>query len=625
MKPDHVLGEVSMSERNIHPNIDFEPSRIGPIVELKSTGQWWRLSHPLQYQHVEQMSDRAILKGMHSLVVSQSSTDQAEPRNSSLLSFDRENDSPFVKSLKKLRQEILQNTDISEKYLCVRVIGQHVNPREREKFIVLIGLPDRDDSKGKWSDYDGPTPLNELDILERNQPSLHRCRKKNEKDVQEDIVYRILEAIQTKHEDLERADSVSNSMLATFSAPGRLSGGNGLGTYVRMIRNHTNWIIQIIVPSLDEPFEIQQRRHESDSQRLLFARAREREALIHEQVKSKLPKKIKKLQSRSKKIEEKRLSSVKRHQMKVAFACVDKKRKTDEEIQETKNMLDKKKEKLVTVAETAHQHLFLNQELASNLFKYQEELPSNGVGVITFVALYCDPIHSEDAIAIRESLLNRDHQKTPSGGGGEKRSESSIVRRLLQLHLPHRTKRGTRRRKAGKRTGPMVSLDHGPVPEARYPPRSSFAAQFLGMWCHIHLEIDKSAVDPARVIDAWHKVYEEHVMGHAAWMIQCLIRSTIARIERKKRAASKKDKEEMHAAIIVQKMIRSRLARKRVAELKREILEQKLNEKKQAQKEKALKMHALQQEKKRAAAAAAKKKTEAKLALAEAERQRRGY
>ena len=400
-----------------------------------------------------------------------------------------------------------------------------------------------------------------------------------------------------------------------------------------------NRIIQIIAPSLKEPFEIQQRRHESDCQRLIFAKAREKEALTHEQVKSKLPKKIKKLVSSSIKIEEKRLSSIKKKKMKVAFACVDKKRKTDALVEETKKKLEKKKQHLVVMAENAQQQLHLNQELVNNMYEYEDELPKNGVGVITFVALYCDPIHSEDAIAIRESLLRRGFgsasddgggggggdDRSARGGRGETRIESSIVRRLLQLYLPHRTKRGTRIRKAGKRTGPMLSLDYGPLPETRYPPRSSYATQYLGMWVHIHLEIDKSAVDPARVIDAWHEVYKKHVMGHAAWTIQCLLRSTLARVELKKRSMSKREKEEKNASIVIELMMRSRFARKKVDERKREIIQSKVDAKKQAQKEKALKMRALQQEKKRAAAAAAKKRQEAKFAVQEAERKRRGY
>ena len=411
-----------------------------------------------------------------------------------------------------------------------------------------------------------------------------------------------------------------------------------------------NRIIQIIAPSLKEPFEIQQRRHESDCQRLIFAKAREKEALTHEQVKSKLPKKIKKLSLKSIKIEEKRLSSIKKKKMKVAFACVDKKRKADALVEETKKFLEKKKEHLVVMAENAQQQLHLNQELVNNLYEYEDELPKSGVGVITFVALYCDPIHSEDAIAIRESLLRRGFggdgdggdggggggggsgsgsggsgDRSARGGRGETRIESSIVRRLLQLYLPHRTKRGTRIRKAGKRTGPMLSLDYGPLPETRYPPRSSYATQYLGMWVHIHLEIDKSAVDPARVIDAWHEVYKKHVMGHAAWTIQCLVRSTLARVELKKRSMSKKEKEENNASIVIELMMRRRFAKKKFTERKREIIQAKVDAKKQAQKDKALKMRALQQEKKRAAAAAAKKKQEAKFAVQEAERKRRGY
>jgi len=241
MKPDRVHVEVSMSQRHTHPNIDFEPFQTGPIVELKSTGQWWRLNHALQYQHVEQMVERAIVQGMHSLVISQSSTDQAEPQNSSLLNSDRLNDSPFVLSLKKLRDEVLQNSNITEKFLCVRVIGQHVNPRENEKYIVMTQLPNRDDANGRWDSFDSPTRLNELDILKINREIVHRCCNKNEKDIQEDIVYQILEAIQSKHEELGHTGSVESSMLATFSAPGRLSGGNGPGTYIRMVRNHTNW------------------------------------------------------------------------------------------------------------------------------------------------------------------------------------------------------------------------------------------------------------------------------------------------------------------------------------------------------------------------------------------------
>lgn len=236
MKPDRVHVEVSMSQRHTHPNIDVEP----PFVELKSTGQWWRLNHALQYQHVEQMVERAIVQGMHSLVISQSSTDQAEPQNSSLLNSDRLNDSPFVLSLKKLRDEVLQN-NITEKFLCVRVIGQHVNPKENEKYVVMTQLPNRDDANGRWDSFDSPTRFNELDILKKT--IVHRCCKKNEKDIQEDIVYQILEAIQSKHEELGHTGSVESSMLATFSAPGRLSGGNGPGTYIRMVRSHTNWCV----------------------------------------------------------------------------------------------------------------------------------------------------------------------------------------------------------------------------------------------------------------------------------------------------------------------------------------------------------------------------------------------
>lgn len=134
----------------------------------------------------------------------------------------------------------------------------------------------------------------------------------------------------------------------------------------------------------------------------------------------------------------------------------------------------------------------------------------SGIGVVTFVGLCCDPIHSIDATAIREAILSRGHRDF------ENKTDSNIVRRLLQLYTPVRTRRGTRKRKAGKRTGNMLALDHAPLPEFKHPPKIAYAANFVGLWTHVTLDIDTTAVDPAAIITKWHMLYTEFVMGNVS-------------------------------------------------------------------------------------------------------------
>jgi len=492
MQPNSVRVVISISERQMHPNIDQEHSGMCTVVESKTTGQWWRMNLPFQSNHVDEIVDRATTKGMHSLLISQGSTDQAQPSKSSSFAFNPGNPGTFIKVFRAMKNALRKTKEIpdEDKYFCVRVIGQHVNPRTTDQIIVLSALPSREQPIGVWNAYHRPTPQQEHNLLQ----------------LDDNIAFALMECIQQKHEELERSCSLEQAMLTRFSAPGRLSGGNGRGTFVRTRRNHTNWIVQMIVPSEDEPFELHVRRHESASARLILARLRKTEALLHEQVKSKLPKKIQKLKIKLTKIEEKRISCVKRRQMKVAFACVEKRKKTATAIKNKEQELQQTILKLEKATLKTDHHLKLNIELGNNFDVTENALLHHGVGVVTFIGLCCDPIHSDDAKGIRESILSRaPSRKTGPSIPSENCVSSSIVRRLMQLYTPARTKRGTRKRKAGFRNGPMVCLDQI-IPEEQFPPKFAHAAQYLGLWTHISLDVDSTAVDPAAIITTWHNL-----------------------------------------------------------------------------------------------------------------------
>ena len=108
------------------------------------------------------------------------------------------------------------------------------------------------------------------------------------------------------------------------------------------------------------------------------ARLRSREAFLHEQVKSKIPKRLKKLKARRQKLEDKRISAVKRRQMKVAFACVEKVKKATNDIEDTETILKNTQQKLEKInVETKH-HLLINQELATNFDRVEEGVPAHG-------------------------------------------------------------------------------------------------------------------------------------------------------------------------------------------------------------------------------------------------------
>ena len=259
MQPDRIKVQVSMSQRHQHPNIDQENCNGCTVVESKANSQWWRCNLPFEHTQVEEIVDR-ISKGMHSLVISQSSTDQSLPKDSSTFAFDPRNPGTFIQVYRRMKEALAKNKNIESPFLNVRIIGQHVNPRTTDQLIVLMELPTRDNPIGVWETFQSPVLEEELNIYTATTDG---------HDNDDDVAFAVLQCIQSKHEELESSSSVEKSMLTRFSAPGRLSGGNGPGCFVRTNRNHTNWIVQMIVPSFEEPFELYQRRHESSSQRLI--------------------------------------------------------------------------------------------------------------------------------------------------------------------------------------------------------------------------------------------------------------------------------------------------------------------------------------------------------------------
>jgi hypothetical protein len=317
LQPDHIHVNVSMSERHHHTNIDYVHLNNRTIVEANNSGQWWSLNLPYGMKQIKEISDRAK-KGLHSLIISQSSTDQTSPSTNTLLAYDEKKEGEILKTYRELKQSLLRRQqNIEELYINIRVICQQVDPSSRDKMIAMIHLPSNGEKDGsEWDIYNQPNSTNEFNLL--NEP--------------DDMLIRILKSIQFKHTSLLSSSSMKTSMLRTFSSNGRLSCGNGRTTYIKNCQKHSNWIIQLMLPCEEEPIEIQQRKYESEIQRKFLTQLRKKEAKLHEIVKVKLPLKIEKLNKKLIILEETRLSAIKRRQMKIAFSCVDKRKKIEEKI-----------------------------------------------------------------------------------------------------------------------------------------------------------------------------------------------------------------------------------------------------------------------------------------------------
>ena len=667
LQPDHVHVNVSLSTKHSHshPNIDSEQcTNNQTIVEAKSTGQWWSLNNAFGASQIDHIVDRAT-KGLHSLVLSQASSDLTSPCGNNLLAFESHKEGQIIKTYRELKRSILQhqkqqqhppNAEPAETYLTIRVICHHVNPSTCDTMLAMTHLPsltntsaargtndettqgrqdtqDTQDTQGiTWDTYNQPTLENEFNLL-----SFWPQR------TDELMLIQILAEIQAKHVALLKSNTMETSMLQTFKSPGRLSCGNGRTTFIKTCRNHTNWIVQLLVPSQEESIEIQQRRYESTVQRNIFASKSKAEAVLHEKCEVKLPSKIKQLHKKFKKLEDTRLSAIKQRQMKVAFACVDKKKKCSEKIEKLNEELKALKLNLYggTAAKKSerrdggrggltlevYENLQLNTELSNNLNQAEKYMPLHGVSCVTFIALLCASTHP-DCVAVRESLLVKGMRNTTGGKHRKTTGNSTIVRKLMQLYTPDRTSRGTRQRKVGKRNTTIQVYDHAPPPGIRSTRglnKMAHTAQFVGLWCHAILEIDHTTCDPSGIIDVWHELYVAFVQGHAVLKIQLLLRRSLAKQELERRQYMKQMLDEKIGAIAIQCKMRYCLAKKAVKRRKKDIKKAEIFRLRQIEKEKVAAKAAIEKEKKLKAMRVIKAKKNAKLAIEEEEKKRRGY
>ena len=151
------------------------------------------------------------------------------------------------------------------------------------------------------------------------------------------------------------------------------------------------------------------------------------------------------------------------------------------------------------------------------------------------------------------------------------------------------------------------------------------AAHFVGLWCHVVLEIDQTTCDPASVISDWHALYVAFVQGFAAIKIQQMVRMKMAKNNLHHRQCQFKREQERRGSTTIQQKMRYCLALKAVQQRKLDIAQQERERIQQVERDKITALREIEKEKKRVAAAAAKERRDAKLAKQAEEKARRGW
>ena len=642
LDPSYQQVRVHVWEHGAHNDFDrlLVPNCSSELVEQKSTGQWWRFNSPYDHKHphgVDGQNDstrrvvhRATKEGMHSLIVTQAAK-QAAPLNPEV-------DGAFMTLFRRIVHELSRVGARSGSGL--RIIGVNKSPRKVDELLVLA-VPDTRTALMRWEKFDIPT--------RRNVVPLAYIASNLEL---------ICAAIIKQHHMFELGRSVQDSMLVPYKAPGRLSSGNGRGTFLKTQVAATNWVVQIEVESTRPHYDVALREVQLEEQRLAWAKTCLDEARSFDEAYGSLPKKLRKVASKKRKLERKRVQAVKDRQMKIAVASVSKIRHLEEQILSIDAESALARERTLRIAEKAKQEEGTNALLARNYYQSAAALPCCAVGVITLVGLFSEA-DTGDARAIRSAWLSRSRGcNTNTKPVSTQDARSDLLRRLLALYVPTRShKKGARklpaRATANLRYRPTVAFDQGPMPSATgvdamlvagsrddsgdedatrlkkvyatLPPRIAFATRYHKIYVHVIVEMSPRSIGVSDILSLWHLLYVEFQVSRAASIIANAWRAFLSRRELQIRATAARSAAEAAASILVQTRFRVLLARKRVTLRKRQIAEEKIRAKREAEKEAMRKKRELQQAKKRAAAVAMQKRRDEMLAKEAVEKKRRGW